>query len=297
MLDGAAGLNRDDEMAEVETETQADEAEEKGFMAKVKKELREWGVTLAIFIPVYLVFTTFIYELRSIPSESMVPNLAVGDRVAVNKFAYGYSKESVPFGMGKYLPLGDGRLFAREPSRGDVVVFQHPHYPRVMIKRLIGVPGDRIEMRAEKLYLNGEEVATEYLGTRQFRQHSSGRSVRSQEFRETLPGGKSYMVGDFRDTPADDTVQFVVPDGHYFFMGDNRDDSLDSRATSGHCPAVDGVIFKTGCEPRVAAVDASIGFVPFDNLIGRADTVLFTIGFCRDRDDHECPPGRVWKPL
>ncbi len=294
-------------MAEVETETQSDEAEEKGFMAKVKKELREWGVTLAIFIPVYLVFTTFIYELRSIPSESMLPNLAVGDRVAVNKFAYGYSKESVPFGMGKYLPLGDGRLFAREPNRGDVVVFQHPHYPRVMIKRLIGVPGDRIEMRGEKLFLNGEEVATEYLGSRQFRQHSSGRNVRAQEFRETLPGGKSYVAGDFRNTSADDTVLFVVPDGHYFFMGDNRDDSLDGRALTGHCPAVDSVISRAGCDPmdyvdrakypNFSLEDASIGFVPFDNLIGRADTVLFTIGFCRDRDDHECPPGRVWKPL
>jgi signal peptidase I len=294
---GQATLNRDEDMADVESETEAEGAAKKGFMAKVKKELREWGVTLAIFIPVYLVFTTFIYELRSIPSESMVPNLAVGDRVAVNKFAYGYSKESVPFGMGKYLPLGEGRLFAREPERGDVVVFQHPHYPRVMIKRLIGVPGDRIEMRAEKLYLNGEPVETDYIGTREFRPHRSGRSVRAQEFTETLPGGKSYTVGDFRSTSADDTVQFVVPEGHYFFIGDNRDDSLDSRALSGHCPPVDNVVFKTGCTPRVAAVDASIGFVPFDNLIGRADTVLFTIGFCRNSEGHECPPGRVWKPL
>lgn len=284
-------------MAEIENPSSNDSSNG-GFAGKVRRELREWGVTLAIFIPVYLLFTTFIYELRSIPSESMVPNLEVGDRVAVNKFAYGYSKESVPFGLGRFLPLGEGRLFATQPKRGDVVVFQHPHFPRVMIKRLIGLPGDEIQMRGERLFLNGEPLEVTFDGTRIYREYKTKRRLTARQFVETLPRGKSYTIAHtVSGGQADNTLLFIVPEGHFFFMGDNRDDSLDSRASTGHCLEENGVISRTGCEPRVPLEDASIGFVPFDNLIGRADTVLFTLNFCRDREGHTCSPGRVWKPL
>ncbi len=114
---------------------------------KVVKELREWGITLSIFIPIFLIFSGLFYELRVIPSESMVPNLQVGDRVTVNKFAYGYSRHSRPFSLGRYVPLPEGRVFASMPKRGDVAVFEHTHTPRVMIKRIIGLPGDTVSVR------------------------------------------------------------------------------------------------------------------------------------------------------
>ena len=124
--------------------------------------MKELIVTILIFLPVWFFFSLFVYELRSIPSESMVPNLQVGDRVAVSKFAYGYSKHSVPLGLGKYLPLGDGRLFASQPKRGDVVVFRHPHADKVMIKRLIGLPGDTVQMAGVRVVINGKPLEREY---------------------------------------------------------------------------------------------------------------------------------------
>ena len=112
------------------------------FREKAIQEAKEWLSVFAWFVPLYLLFTGLVYEQRVIPSESMVPNLQVGDRVAVNKFAYGYSKHSFPFSLGRYLPLPEGRVFASMPKRGDVVVFEHPHTARVMIKRVIAVGGD-----------------------------------------------------------------------------------------------------------------------------------------------------------
>ncbi|MCU0730116.1 MAG: signal peptidase I, partial [Hyphomonas sp.] len=112
---------------------------------KVKRELKEWGATLAIVAPAFLLFTGLLYEQRVIPSESMVPTLEVGDRVAVAKFAYGYGRYSLPLSLGRYLPLGEGRFFPSTPERGDVVVFEHTHSDRVMIKRVIGIPGDTVQ--------------------------------------------------------------------------------------------------------------------------------------------------------
>src|SRR5262249_23106275 len=138
----------------------------KGWWEKLVHEVRETVITIAVFVPFWLLFSTFVYELRSIPSESMVPALQVGDRVAVAKFAYGYNRNSVPFGLGRFLigddpQTADEGLWVRPPKRGDVVVFQHPHQSRVMIKRVVGLPGDAIEMREGRLFINDQEVQRE----------------------------------------------------------------------------------------------------------------------------------------
>lgn len=276
------------------------------FKEKVVKELREWGVTLSVFIPLFLLFSGLVYELRVIPSESMVPNLQVGDRVTVNKFAYGYSRNSLPFSLGRYVPLPKGRIFAGEPERGDVVVFEHPHTPRVMIKRLIGLPGDEVQMRSGQIFLNGEAVMRVSERTVRYDEYKDRINVTAREYRETI-GDKSWITHDMtgRDG-ADDTPVFKVPEGHFLFMGDNRDNSMDGRSQIGHCrPDEAGVISEAGCEPRInprtrqpyLPEDASVGFVPFDNLIGRADTVLFSTYSCNRVNAEPCMKKRVWKGL
>ncbi|MEE9380583.1 MAG: signal peptidase I [Hyphomonadaceae bacterium] len=264
---------------------------------KAKKEAREWGATLAIFIPLFYLFSFLLFEQRVIPSESMVPNLQVGDRVVVNKFAYGYGRFSVPWGVARVLPLGEGRMFARDPKRGDVAVFMHPHWKRVMIKRLIGLPGDRVQMIGERLYLNGEPVDTEFVGRRRYVPNKDTRVASAAEYTETIDG-KSFLTHQLaKGQPLDTTPEFIVPEGHVFFMGDNRDNSKDARDTTGHCPQVDGIIDRAGCELTVPADFASIGFVPMDHLIGRAETVLFTTHRCKQSESTDCPPKRVWRDL
>ena len=271
-------------------------------LEKIVHEIKELAVTVAIFFPIWFFFYFLVFELRSIPSESMVPNLQVGDRVAVSKFAYGYSKYSVPLGLWRVLPLGDGRLFAHEPERGDVVVFRHPHLDRVMIKRLMGLPGDTIQVRNNRVYLNGEVLPED--PQRRVEYTAFGRYQRdtfADEFLETNPEGKSYLVHDILGQGNETSAVFKVPKGYYFFMGDNRDNSADAREPSGHClPNEEGVIDQGGCPPRPVRADLgeepTIGFVPFENLIGRADIVLFTLNFC-DRYKSGCPKGRVWKSL
>lgn len=272
--------------------------EHAGLLGKLFNEVKELAVTVLIFLPIWFFFSLFVYELRSIPSESMVPNLQVGDRVAVSKFAYGYSKYSIPLGLGRYLPLGDGRLFGSEPERGDVVVFRHPHEDKVMIKRLIGVPGDTVQVIDNRVIINGKPLDQKPLRRVSYHESRDGRLFKADEIRETNPDGKSYDIHILRFGNFANTNIFKVPEGYYFFMGDNRDNSTDGRALTGHCPPdANGVIDKAGCEPLVGpGSEASIGFVPYDMLIGRADTVLFTLNFCQRYEDG-CPKGRVWKSL
>ncbi|MAI89489.1 signal peptidase I [Ponticaulis sp.] len=281
------------------TELSNEEGERPTLKSKVFGELRELIVTIAIFLPIWFIVSLFFYELRSIPSESMVPNLQVGDRVAVSKFAYGYSRYSVPLGLGRLLPDGEGRIMGGEPERGDVVVFRHPHLDRVMIKRLIGLPGDTIQVVDNHIILNGEPMEQSPVRRVSYHEARSGRLYDADELMETTPEGVSYIVHDIvqaanpRTTPV-----FVVPEGHYFFMGDNRDNSTDGRALTGHCaPNENGVIDRAGCDPvSRPGREPSIGFVPYELLIGRADTVLFTLNFC-GRYESGCPEGRVWKSL
>jgi signal peptidase I len=229
-----------------------------------------WENVKTIFYALLIagLFRTLFFQPFWIPSGSMKETLLIGDFLFVNKMAYGYSRWSCPFGA---CPI-NGRIFASDPERGDVVVFRHPGTGADYIKRLVGLPGDRVQMRDGILYLNDEAVPQEPAGdfVEVFeRQGSAGAFPRCANAPvgeggacikpraiETLPNGVSYPVLNIVDGGmADNTDVFTVPDGHFFFMGDNRDNSLDSRM------------------PRSVG---GVGMVPFDHLIGRARHVVFS---------------------
>lgn len=190
---------------------------------------------------------SFFFEPFHIPSGSMKPNLLIGDYIFVAKYSYGYSRYSFPFGFDFF----EGRIWKTEPKRGDVVVFRLPIDPRVnYVKRLIGLPGDKIQMRRGVLYINDEEVRKTSDGI--FINEDADITIEIKKFLETLPGGKTIVTIDQGVTPQDDTGIFEVPEGHYFMMGDNRDNSQDSR-------------FLT-----------HVGYVPEENLVGRATIIFFS---------------------
>lgn len=224
--------------------------------------------TLKVVVPALLIallVRTFLFQSYSIPSGSMQNTLEVGDYVLVSKFSYGYSRYSLPFDLN----LFPGRIFAAQPQRGDIVVFRLPSDPSVdYVKRLIGLPGDHVQMIGGQLYLNGQPVARERLGVTRTRGYF-GNDVAATRWRETLPNGVSYETLDLQpNNELDDTREFVVPDGHYFMMGDNRDDSADSRVAS--APGSPGV-----------------GFVPFENIVGKAQVIFFSI--------RDASPWQVWR--
>ena len=213
------------------------------------------------------VFRTLFFQPFWIPSGSMKETLLIGDFLFVNKMAYGYSRWSCPFGA---CPI-PGRIFGSEPERGDIVVFRHPVSGADFIKRVIGLPGDTVQMRNGRLVLNGEELPQEPEGTfvevferqgpvGQFPRCANapvgvGGECEKPRYRETMPNGRSYIVLDISESFMDNTPLFTVPEGHFFFIGDNRDNSQDSRSPQ----SVGGV-----------------GMVPFENLIGRANHVVFS---------------------
>jgi signal peptidase I len=189
---------------------------------------------------------SFLFQPFNMPSSSMKPTLLMGDYFFVSKSAYGYSRFSLPFSP----PLFSGRIFGAEPRYGDVVVFRLPRDTSIdYVKRVVGLPGDRVQMIDGQLYLNGNPVPRERLPDVSY----EGRPAK--RWRETLPNGAQYVTLDLTNNGfLDNTNLYVVPAGNYFMLGDNRDNSLDSRVLT------------------------QLGYVPFENLVGRADIIFWSVG-------------------
>ncbi len=220
------------------------------------KESNNWGgvvetiKTVAYAVIIARVVRTVAFEPFSIPSGSMLPTLLVGDYLFVSKYSYGYSRYSLPFG----LPLIPGRIFFSEPERGDVAVFKLPSDNKTdYIKRIVGLPGDRIQVIGGILHVNGTPVQRQPIENYE-RRVQYGNTVRFAQYIETLPNGRRHRIIEESDQRRlDNTGEYIVPAGHYFAMGDNRDNSLDSRVLNG------------------------VGFVPARNLVGRAEFLFFSI--------------------
>ncbi len=226
------------------------------------------------------VFRTLFLQPFWIPSGSMKETLLIGDFLFVNKMAYGYSYASCPSlgfigvdaeDMCGFLKGNNERIWGAEPERGDVVVFRHPVTGRDFIKRLIGLPGDRVQVKSAVLHINGTPVDVQDDGQNEEIMGPQGPTrvtprcenapvgqggtcIKSRQT-ETLPNGPSYKILNISEQRTDNTGIYVVPEGHYFFMGDNRDNSTDSRI------------------PNTAG---GVGFVPYENLVGRADRIMFS---------------------
>jgi len=215
----------------------------------------EWVRTLTLLIATLafvLTVRTVAAEPFVVPSASMVPTLMIGDELLAAKYPYGIGKYSSPIGL---MPDFAGRFAGHLPDRGDVILFRLPRDPsQTYVKRLVGMPGDRIQMRAGRLTINGAVLPRRVVGL--YATVLDGRSQRFVRYVETLPGGREHPILKLPNgSPLDDTPEFTVPAHHYFMMGDNRDMSLDSR---------------------VPATQGGVGFVPEENLIGRADRVLYS---------------------
>jgi signal peptidase I len=235
--------------------------------AEKKDGILETVKTIVYALLIAGVFRTLFFQPFWIPTGSMKDTLLVGDFLFVNKMAYGYSQYSCPFSLCPF----SGRILGSEPERGDVVVFRHPVAGTDFIKRLVGLPGDTIQVRDGVLFINGQEApqvpAGQFVET--FDKQGPvgnlpqcanagvalGGDCVKERFRETLPNGVEHDVLNIRNSQLDNTPVYTVPEGHYFFMGDNRDNSTDSRVS-----------------PNAMGV----GFVPAENLIGRADRVIFS---------------------
>ena len=253
-------------------------------MAEVRNGFLETLKTIVYALLIAGLFRTLFFQPFWIPSGSMKETLLIGDFVFVNKMSYGYSYASCPslklpqFGINidaedicGWMRSGNSRILGGEPERGDVVVFRHPVTGDDFIKRLIGLPGDRVQVTDGRLIINDTPVEIVADGTfdelfePQGPQGSTpicangvvglGAVCQKERFTETLPGGVTHKILNVGTQSLDNTGVFVVPEGHYFFMGDNRDNSTDSR---------------------VRQTAGGVGFVPYENLIGRADRIMFS---------------------
>ncbi|MFI4997469.1 MAG: signal peptidase I [Hyphomicrobiales bacterium] len=234
-------------MAHLRQRPTADGAQAQGSMRGLFAAVKGPVIILAVVLATRAALAQPFY----VPSGSMEPTLLIGDELIVAKYAYGYSRYSLPVDLGV---SSAHRLLERLPEYGDVVVFRLPRDPdQVYVKRAIGLPGDRIQMRAGRLWINGAMLSLRSDGVGKVEDESGG-EVTARRFVETLPNGREHPIFKLEARGSlDDTGVFVVPDGKLFVMGDNRDDSLDSR---------------------VAPSAGGVGFVPAENLIGRAEIVL-----------------------
>ena len=213
-----------------------------------KKFLKENLKTLLYALIIAVIIRSLIIQPFYIPSSSMEPNLLVGDRLFVTKYTYGYSKHSFPFSP----PIFKNRFFFKEPERGDVIVFKTPADNRTdYIKRLVGLPGDKIQFIDSNLYLNSIEILKSRLSESDII-YCGDRKIEVFTFDEKLPNGKKYKTVYLKNFTFENSDIFTVPDEHYFFLGDNRDCSKDSR-------------FLT-----------SVGYVHKDNLVGKAQFIFFS---------------------
>ena len=213
-------------------------------------EFAEIVKTIVFALLIAFVLRVLLFQPFTIPSASMEPNLYEGDYIVVSKWSYGYSKHSIPFSP----PLFDGRILGKDPTRGDIVVFKLPRDNKTdYIKRVIGLPGDKVQMIANKLYINGAPVKDVVVSRAEMADMFGPRPV--TQLRETLPNDKSFMIQDFGPGgDLDDTPVYEVPAGHFFMMGDNRDNSIDSRVE----------------------MSSGVGMVPAENLVGKAEIIMFS---------------------
>jgi signal peptidase I len=231
---------------------------------KVEKYDGFWETIKVIIqaLLIALVIRTLLFQPFNIPSGSLVPTLLVGDYLFVSKYAYGYSRYSLPFGP----RIFSGRIWGAEPQLGDIVVFKLPKDNSTgFIKRVVGLPGDRIQMIDGILHINGQPVRREPI--EDYAMYDAfGRLMVVPQYLETLPNGVRHRIIELEGGhgEGDNTPVFTVPAGHYFMMGDNRDNSDDSRDQS------------------------SVGYVPFENLIGRAEIIFFSI-------DEHASAWRIWE--
>ena len=219
------------------------------FAARTSDKLDETIRTFFFAALIALCIRGFVFEPFNIPSSSMVPGLLIGDYLFVSKYSYGYSSLSSLYGL---LPI-KGRIFASEPKRGDVIVFKLPRDNSTdYIKRLVGLPGDKIQVKNGLLYVNGVAVTRQKLASPTVTDYVQP-SANTTDYLETFPDGHEHIIREEGDTrPLDDTEVFNVPEGYYFGMGDNRDNSQDSRTQQ-------------------------VGFIPAENLVGRAEVLFFSI--------------------
>lgn len=234
--------------------------------AKSSGGMMETLVVVVQALAIAMVVRVFFYQPFNIPSGSMKETLLVGDYLFVSKLSYGYSRYSFPMSLN----LFSGRMLSSEPKRGDVAVFKLPRDNATdYIKRVIGLPGDEINVRRGVVFINGKEVPRTRIGDFSTRE-DNGPIIKIPMFEETLPNGVKFRVLDrIANGPWDNAGPYIVPAGHYFMMGDNRDNSTDSRVPIG---------------------DGGVGYVPVENFIGRADIIFFSAAV--DEPD----AFRFWKP-
>jgi len=214
----------------------------------MKKIILENIKTLFYAFIIAIIIRSFLFQPFYIPSSSMEPNLLIGDRLFVSKYSFGYSRHSLPFSPNIF----NGRILQKAPEAGDVIVFKTPADNRTdYIKRLIGIPGDKIKISNHDLYINGKKVEKRKIDNL-FEVTCGGNVIDVDFYEETLPNGRKHLSVYRKEGSMIDSDEYIIPENHYFFMGDNRDCSMDSRYLS------------------------SVGYVNFDNLVGQAKIVFFS---------------------